>query len=66
MSKIKIILFFLLSFEINSLPTYKTISNNRKLKETIKEDLIDDEEDIIILHTNDVHCGLNDNIGYTA
>ena len=64
MSKIKIILFILLSFEMNSLPTYKTISNNRKLKETIKEDLIDDEEDIIILHTNDVHCGLNDNIGY--
>ena len=64
MSKIKIILFILLSFEMNSLPTNKTISNNRKLKETIKEDLIDDEEDIIILHTNDVHCGLNDNIGY--
>ena len=64
MSKIKIILFILLSFEMNSLPTNKTISNNRKLKETLKEDLIDDEEDIIILHTNDVHCGLNDNIGY--
>ena len=57
-------LFILLSFEINSLSIKNPISKNMK-PETLKKDLNDnDEEDIIIIHTNDVHCGLNDNIGY--
>ena len=62
MSIIIIFLFILQTFEINSLSTDNKISINMILKETLKEDLND--EDIIILHTNDVHCGLNDNIGY--
>ena len=24
------------------------------------------EQDIVILHTNDIHCGIEDNIGYTG
>ena len=47
---------------MNSLSANNKISNNRILKETSKEELNDEE--IIILHTNDVHCGLDDNIGY--
>ena len=47
-------------FQINN-----DISNKREIKETVKEDQNDEEEeDIIILHTNDVHCRLNENIGY--
>ena len=29
-----------------------------------KRNLQDSSEDIIILHLNDVHCGVNDTIGY--
>ena len=57
-------LLILLSFEINSLSTNNIIKNNRKLEEVSKSHLNEDEDDIIILHINDVHCGLNDNIGY--
>ena len=61
MSKIIFFYFILLSFEVNSLIINDHISNNRELKEYLNDY---EEEDIIILHTNDVHCGLNDNIGH--
>ena len=53
MKKVYIFLFFLIS--INSIP--KTENPQRKLQDTRSDD-------IIILHTNDVHCGLQDHIGY--
>ena len=59
MSKSLFIFFNFIFLEINSLT-----SNNKNLKELLKEDVSDEEEDIIILHTNDVHCALTDNIGY--
>ena len=31
---------------------------------SLKRNLEDSSDDIIILHLNDVHCGVNDNIGY--
>ena len=31
---------------------------------TLKQESEELSEDIIIIHTNDVHCGLNDSIGY--
>ena len=61
MSKMIFFYFILLSFEMNSLIKNDHISNCRELKGDLNDI---DEEDIIILHTNDVHCGLNDNIGY--
>ena len=53
MKKVYIFLFLLIS--INSIP--KTENPQRKLQDTRSDD-------IIILHTNDVHCGLDDHIGY--
>ena len=64
MSKFALLLINFFIFEINSLNTNNRNSNNRNLKENFEEDIINEEEDIIILHTNDVHCGLIDNIGY--
>ena len=37
------------------------ISNTNSLRKLKEENLSDD---IIILHTNDVHCSINDYIGY--
>ena len=64
MSKILFFIFILFSFEIISLTQNNKFLHNRSryIKETLKEDLND--EDIIILHTNDVHCELNEYIGY--
>ena len=65
MSKILFLLYInFFFFEINALNTNNKNVNKRILKETLEEDINYDEEDIIILHTNDVHCGLTDNIGY--
>ena len=63
MSKILFLSFVFFFCEINSFPTNNNNQNKRNLKE-IFEDYDYDEEDIIILHTNDVHCALNDSIGY--
>ena len=57
----KIIKFFCLLFLSNqfsfSLPSESNESNHfRNLQEL--------SDDIIILHTNDVHCGIMENIGY--
>ena len=60
MSKILLYFIFFLS-KINCLLPNEEIQNNSNLKETLKED---DSNDIIIIHTNDVHCGFMDNIGY--
>ena len=64
MSRNKFIIFLLLL--ISSLVNYSKgnsflkLNNFRKLKQ--EEDNLSD--DIVILHTNDVHCGLIDSIGY--
>ena len=52
-SKISIFIIFILFFSI--------INSQRNLIVKEEEELSDD---IIILHTNDVHCGVNDIIGY--
>ena len=62
MKKITFLFFILLLFEINSLLTNENDENNNNLIEEFQEEELSD--DIIILHTNDVHCGLLDNIGY--
>ena len=59
---VKIILFILVLLEIYSLKTYLRIQNNNNLTDSNESD--NRSDDIIILHTNDVHCGINDNIGY--
>ena len=59
---VKIISFILVLLEIYSLKTYLRIQNNNNLTDSNESD--NRSEDIIILHTNDVHCGINDNIGY--
>ena len=57
-------IFLLLSiiFQSFTKKAFLEKNNYRKLKQ--EENSIIDEEDIIILHTNDVHCGLMDYIGY--
>ena len=57
-------IFLLLSiiFQSFTKKAFLEKKNYRKLKQ--EENSIIDEEDIIILHTNDVHCGLMDYIGY--
>ena len=47
----KLLLFFFLIVQANNF-----LSSKRNLQ--------DSSEDIIILHLNDVHCGVNDTIGY--
>ena len=47
----KLLLIFFLIFQPNNILTSK-----RNLEES--------SDDIIILHLNDVHCGVNDTIGY--
>ena len=37
---------------------------NKNEIRTLKQESEELSEDIIIIHTNDVHCGLNDSIGY--
>ena len=51
----KIILFTFILLEIYSLPNGV---NPKREKQDSRSD------DIIILHTNDVHCGVQDSIGY--
>ena len=65
MSKIFFSFFIIFFYEINSF-SKENNPKSRKLKEIIEDlnDNDDDKDDIIILHTNDVHCGLIDNIGY--
>ena len=64
MSRIHFLMFILLS--ISSLVNY--IKGNSFLKFNDFRKLKQEEEylsdDIVILHTNDVHCGLIDSIGY--
>ena len=51
----KIIVFIFIFFEIYSLP----------IRANPKRELQDSRsDDIVILHTNDVHCGVQDKIGY--
>ena len=63
MSKILFLIFIFFFFE-NSFSKNNKNQNSRNLKEIIEDQNDDDKDDIIILHTNDVHCGLIDNIGY--
>ena len=56
-----ILLFILFSLEKTS--NNKNSNYSRILNKEILEEEINDK-DIIILHTNDVHCSLTDNIGY--
>ena len=60
MSKFLLLLIVFL-FKTNCLFLNHNIRKSRNLKEIKEEEL---SEDIIILHTNDVHCGLMSNIGY--
>ena len=64
MSKILFLFFILFSFKKIYLLSNNNLTDIINLKETVKESQNDDEDDIIILHTNDVHCELNTNIGY--
>ena len=61
---VKIILFILVLLEICSLKTYLGIQNNIDFINSNESESDNRSDDIIILHTNDVHCGINDNIGY--
>ena len=49
------IFLILILFQINSMPNFE--DTKRDLQET-------KSKDIVILHTNDVHCGVRDTIGY--
>ena len=51
----KIVFFTFLLIEIYSLPD--RVNPKRELSDSRSDD-------IIILHTNDVHCGVQDSIGY--
>ena len=57
-----LILFFIL-FSLEKISNNKISNNSRILNKEMLEEEINDK-DIIILHTNDVHCSLTDNIGY--
>jgi 2',3'-cyclic-nucleotide 2'-phosphodiesterase (5'-nucleotidase family) len=57
-----LILFFIL-FSLEKISNNKISNYSRILNKEILEEEINDK-DIIILHTNDVHCSLTDNIGY--
>ena len=56
-----LLIIIVLLFKANSLFLKNEIKNTRNLKEIKEEELSDD---IIIIHTNDVHCALMSNIGY--
>ena len=64
----KVFIFLIIITQINYLYLSPIHSSKKKhLKKTSKpERKLDDElsDDIVIIHLNDVHCGLNDTIGY--
>ena len=62
MSKKMLSISFLLSLFILSKAKRNFFGDNKETKKLREEDSLSD--DIIILHTNDVHCGLVDSIGY--
>ncbi len=57
----KVVLLIIFILTINSLDTNLRANNNNN-NDTLKEEVLSD--DIIILFTNDVHCGIQDSIGY--
>ena len=59
MAKIYLLLFFLFLEIYSKRLFFKNSNNIRELKEEVEL-----SDDIIILHTNDVHCGVIDSIGY--
>ena len=62
--------FLILVFQINYIylfPIHHHSKNNLKKQSVKKDDRRLDEDlsdDIVIIHLNDVHCGLNETIGY--
>ena len=52
-----LVILFLFQSIIISVPLKSHHENKRKLEES-------ESDDIVIIHVNDVHCGLNDTIGY--
>ena len=52
-----ILLIFNFAFQKESIKLDVQDENPRKLEENLSDD-------IVILHVNDVHCGLNDTVGY--
>ena len=61
MIRFLLLIIIIFSFKTNSLFLQKKIQNIRKLREIKEEELSDD---IIIIHTNDIHCAITANIGY--
>ena len=62
MSKNYIVIYLLLTVFIPTKTKRNIFSENNEFRKLRQEDTLSD--DIIILHTNDVHCGLVDSIGY--
>ena len=65
MAKSNVIIIYFLVLQFNLL--FSNILTKKNLKESKRK--LDTEEtalsdDIVIIHVNDVHCGLNDTVGY--
>ena len=56
-----VIITFLFIFNFTFQKEFIKIDIKDKITRKLQENLSDD---IVILHVNDVHCGLNDTIGY--
>jgi len=56
-----VIITFLLIFNFAFQKEFRKIDIQDKIPRKLQEDLSDD---IVILHVNDVHCGLNETVGY--
>ena len=56
--------FILILLQICYFNSYLTDQKNNYITKTEKEENEDLSDDIIILHTNDIHCDINNNIGY--
>ena len=66
MSKFFFILILITQINYLFLSPSKTFKkkNLQKPKKKKERKLDDRSDDIVIIHLNDVHCGLNDSIGY--
>ena len=56
-----VIITFLFIFNFAFQKEFRKIDIQEKIPRKLEEELSDD---IVILHVNDVHCGLNDSLGY--
>ena len=61
-----IIIYIQIFILLFSFQKQNKLYNRKNLRKTKEEESKDMNDDIVIIHTNDVHVGMMDNIGYNG